>query len=132
MRWVLPGDYARVEDDGTISLLGRGSQCINSGGEKIFPEEVESVLCQHPGVRHAAVVGTPDPHWQERVVALVEPQDAARGLTLEELQAHCRARLAGFKVPRAVLLCEVQRTPTGKIDYVWAQAHARKALHGVD
>ena len=76
VRWVLPGDWARVDEDGTITLLGRGSQCINSGGEKIFPDEVEAVISRHPAVRHSVVVGVPDPNWQERVVALVELQDA--------------------------------------------------------
>jgi fatty-acyl-CoA synthase len=123
-RWVLPGDYARVEDDGTITLLGRGSQCINSGGEKIFPDEVEGVIARHPAVRHAAVIGVPDPEWMERVVALVELAESGESLSLEDLQAHCRTHLAGYKIPRGIVLCEIQRTPTGKVDYVWAKQRA--------
>lgn len=124
VRWVLPGDYARVEEDGTITLLGRGSECINSGGEKIFPDEVEGVVCGHPAVRHAAVVGVPDPTWQERVVALVELQEGATTVTLREIQDHCRQHLAGYKLPRGLVLGAIRRTPAGKVDYVWARARA--------
>ena len=128
VRWVLPGDWARVEEDGTITLLGRGSECINSGGEKIFTDEVESTICQHPRVRHAAVVGVPDPTWQERVVALVELDDPEVALELAELQEHCRRYLAGYKIPRALVACEIERTPAGKVDYAWARERARKAV----
>ena len=131
-RWVLPGDYARVEDDGTITLLGRGSACINSGGEKIFPDEVEGVICRHPAVRHAAVVGVPDPNWQERVVALVELQDGTAKLTLDEIQQHCRQYMAGYKIPRGLVIAKIERTPTGKLDYVWAKEHAEKAVAPTD
>jgi len=127
-RWVLPGDYARVESDGTITLLGRGSQCINSGGEKIFPAEVEAVICGHPAVRYAAVVGVPDPLWQERVVALVEPLQEGHAPGLEEIQSHCRAHLAGYKVPRALVIARIEHTPSGKIDRVWAVALAEGTL----
>ncbi len=127
-RWVLPGDWARVEDDGTITLLGRGSACINSGGEKIFPDEVEAVLALHPGVRHCAVVGVPDPHFMERVVALIEPIDEAAPPDLASLQAHCREHLAGYKIPRDIVLTALQRTATGKVDSSWARAHAIAAL----
>ena len=129
-RWVLPGDWARVEDDGTISLLGRGSQCINSGGEKIFPDEVEGVLAGHPKVRHAAVVGVPDDTWMERVVALVEPHDPAAPPSLDALQAHCRPLIAGYKLPRALVIGPLERTPTGKVDYVWASRRALEATRG--
>lgn len=127
-RWVLPGDWARVEDDGTITLLGRGSSCINSGGEKIFPDEVEAVLARHPEVRHCAVVGVPDDRWMERVVAIVEPRDAAHPPDLESVQSHCRVHLAGYKVPRALIVARLERTPTGKVDHVWARAHAARRL----
>jgi acyl-CoA synthetase (AMP-forming)/AMP-acid ligase II len=123
-RWVLPGDWARVEDDATITLLGRGSACINSGGEKIFPDEVESVVVQHPAVRHAAVVGVPDATWGERVVALVELLDGAPAPSLAEIQAHCRRHLAGYKVPRDLVLGALERTATGKVDLVRARARA--------
>ena len=126
VRWVLPGDWARVEDDGTITLLGRGSQCINSGGEKIFPDEIEGVLVQHPKVRHAAVVGIPDPEWMERVVALVELLDPDDPVHLEEIQAHCREQLAGYKTPRQLMLGPIERTPTGKVDTVRLMARAEQ------
>jgi len=126
VRWVLPGDWARVEEDGTITLLGRGSQSINSGGEKIFPDEIEAVLAQHPDVRHAAVVGVPDATWMERVVALVEPLDAGNPPSLEEIRAHCRTHLAGYKLPRSLVVTPLQRTPAGKVDYVWARTRAAR------
>jgi fatty-acyl-CoA synthase len=125
-RWVLPGDWARVEDDGTISLLGRGSQCINSGGEKIFPDEIEAVLAEHPDIRHAAVVGVPDATWMERVVAVVEPLEPGNPPTLEDIQTHCRVHLAGYKLPRALVVSDLRRTPAGKVDYVWAKARAEE------
>jgi len=128
VRWVLPGDWARVDEDGTITLLGRGSQCINSGGEKIFPDEVEAVISRHPAVRHSVVVGVPDPSWQERVVALVELLDTDARLSLEDIQEHCRKHLAGYKVPRGLVLTEIQRTPAGKADTVWARALAAKSV----
>ena len=128
VRWVLPGDLARVEQDGAITLLGRGSQCINSGGEKIFAEEVENVVRLHPAVRLATVVGVPDPQWQQRVVALVELEDPSRPLTLKDLQTHCRQHLAGYKIPRALLLTELPRTPTGKADYRWAKKFAEESV----
>jgi acyl-CoA synthetase (AMP-forming)/AMP-acid ligase II len=128
VRWVLPGDYARVEEDGTITLLGRGSQCINSGGEKIFPDEVEGVVSRHPAVRHSVVIGVADPTWQERVVALVELEDPDRPLELAELQAHCRRHLAGYKVPRGLVITEIQRMPTGKVDCQWARRFVEGAL----
>jgi len=127
-RWVLPGDWARVEDDGTVTLLGRGSACINSGGEKVFPDEVESVIARHPGVRHCAVVGVPDPRWMERIVAIVEPTDPAHPPDLAAIQRHCRAHLAGYKVPRALLPGPIRRTATGKVDHPWARAYAERAL----
>jgi acyl-CoA synthetase (AMP-forming)/AMP-acid ligase II len=127
-RWVLPGDYARVESDGSITLLGRGSQCINSGGEKIFPDEVEAVISGHPAVRHSAVIGVPDPVWQERVVALVEPMQAGGAPDLAEIQRHCRRHLAGYKVPRALVITRIERTASGKVDCVWARALAETTL----
>ncbi|MBW2294328.1 MAG: AMP-binding protein, partial [Deltaproteobacteria bacterium] len=123
-RWVIPGDFARVEADGSFCLLGRGSSCINTGGEKVFPDEVESVVVRHPRVRNAAVVGIPDPDWMQRIVALVELQDESASLDLEDLQAHCRRHLAGYKIPRALVITELVRTPAGKVDQVWACAFA--------
>ena len=124
VRWALPGDMAMVEGDGTITLLGRGSACINSGGEKIFPEEVEAALRSHPGVFDAVVVGVPDEKWGERVTAVVQPR-AGQTLSLDELDAHCRTRVAGFKVPRGLeLVEEMVRQPSGKPDYRWAKSVA--------
>jgi acyl-CoA synthetase (AMP-forming)/AMP-acid ligase II len=123
-RWVMQGDLARPEADGTIVVLGRGSQCINSGGEKIFPEEVEGTLKSHPDVFDAVVVGVPDERWGQRVAALVQPRPG-RAPTLAALDAHCRARIAGYKVPREVhLVDQMVRSPAGKADYPWARKHA--------
>ena len=101
-RWSLPGDMATIDADGTIHLLGRGSMCINTGGEKVYPEEVEAVLKVHPDVADAVVLGAPDERFGQRVVAV--DRDATKGgpaPDLEALQAHCRTHLAGYKVPRA-------------------------------
>ena len=128
VRWVLPGDMATVDEDGSITLLGRGSLTINTGGEKVFPEEVESPLKEHPSVSDAVVVGVPDDRWGERVVAVVEPSaDAAP--TLDELQTHCRTYIAGYKIPRdMVLVDKMVRSPAGKADYGWAKERALAAL----
>jgi acyl-CoA synthetase (AMP-forming)/AMP-acid ligase II len=124
VRWVIPGDSATVEADGSITLLGRGSVCINSGGEKIYPEEVEAALKSHAAIYDAIVVGIPDERWGERVAAVVQlrPESA---LTLPELDAHARTRLSAYKVPRHLsVVDEVQRSPSGKADYKWAKAVA--------
>jgi len=120
VRWVLPGDYARVEADGSFTLAGRGSQCINSGGEKIFVEEVERAILAHPDVLYCAVVGVSDPVWQQRVVAVVECEPG-KTLSLEALQEHCRNFVAGYKIPRALVQAPFKLTDNGKIDYRWAQ-----------
>jgi acyl-CoA synthetase (AMP-forming)/AMP-acid ligase II len=120
-RWVLTGDEASVLEDGSIQLFGRGSMCINSGGEKIFPEEVEGIIVAHPEVYDVLVVGVDDARWGQRVAAVVAPVAGAT-VTEEQLQAHCREKLAGFKVPRSwVLVDAVQRSPSGKADYGWAK-----------
>jgi 3-oxocholest-4-en-26-oate---CoA ligase len=117
VRWVIPGDYARVEADGSVVLLGRGSQSINSGGEKIYPEEVESVLKSHPTVYDAVVVGVPDERWGSRVAAVVQPRPG-HAPTLEELQNHVRTQLARYKAPprnpdRALQRCpQLRRFPS--------------------
>jgi acyl-CoA synthetase (AMP-forming)/AMP-acid ligase II len=116
-RWVIPGDFARIEVDGSISILGRGSVSINSGGEKIHPEEVEAVLVGHEAVIDAAVVGTPSERWGEQVTALVRLRPG-RDVSADDLRAHCRTSMADFKVPRQVVFVdEVPRTPVGKLDY---------------
>src|SRR5205807_8041088 len=102
VRWAVPGDMAVLEDDGTISLLGRGSVSINTGGEKVFPEEVEAALKGHPAVFDAVVVGVPDPRWGERVTAVVAFRNG-RTATLEDLVAHARTVIAGYKVPRDLI-----------------------------
>jgi acyl-CoA synthetase (AMP-forming)/AMP-acid ligase II len=122
VRWSLPGDMATIDADGTVHLLGRGSLCINTGGEKVYPEEVEAILKGHPLVADAVVVGAPDEQFGQRVVAIVEPVPAAPAPDLTSLQEHCRAHLAGYKVPRAAHIVEaVVRTAAGKPDYVWAR-----------
>jgi acyl-CoA synthetase (AMP-forming)/AMP-acid ligase II len=121
-RWALPGDMARVDADGTIHLLGRGSMCINTGGEKVYPEEVEAVLKAHPKVADAVVVGAQDDRWGERVVAVVAPMTPGDAPALDDIGAHCREHLAAYKVPRDLCVVdEVRRTPAGKPDYRWAQ-----------
>jgi len=123
-RYSMPGDFARVEADGRITLLGRGSVCINSGGEKIFPEEVEAAVKSHPDVYDAVVVGVPDARWGSRVAAIVEPREDARP-TLDSIQAHCRDVIAGYKIPRQLNLVDrMERSPSGKADYRWAKAIA--------
>ncbi len=126
-RWVIPGDMATVEVDGTITLFGRGSICINSGGEKIFPEEVEAALKAHPAIFDAVVVGVPDERWGERVAAVVQVREG-HALTLEELSAHARTKVSAYKAPRQLTLVdEIQRSPSGKADYRWAKARATEA-----
>jgi 3-oxocholest-4-en-26-oate---CoA ligase len=120
-RYVVPGDMATVEEDGSITLLGRGSVCINTGGEKVYPEEVEAALKAHADVFDAVVVGVPDERWGSRVTAVVQPRAGGEPPTLEALDAHCRTLLAGYKVPRQLhLVSEVVRSPAGKPDYRWA------------
>ncbi len=127
VRWVLTGDMATVQADGAITLLGRGSVSINTGGEKVYPEEVEGVLKSHPDVYDAVVVGVADERWGEHVCAVVEPVPGASP-TLEVLAEHCRSRLAGYKVPRQlVVVPHVVRSPVGKADYRWAKAEAEAA-----
>ena len=125
VRWSVPGDRARVEEDGSIVVLGRGTVVINSGGEKIFPEEVETTLKAHPAVFDAIVVGVPDEVYGQRVAAVVQLREAADEPSLQELQAHAREHIAGYKVPRQVTVVDaVQRTAVGKADYAWAKAVA--------
>jgi acyl-CoA synthetase (AMP-forming)/AMP-acid ligase II len=120
-RYSVSGDRAVVEADGTMTLLGRGSVCINSGGEKIFPEEVEAALKAHPAVFDAVVVGVPDDRWGERVTAVIQPREGTAP-TLADLDVHCREHIAGYKVPREVHLVErIERSPSGKPDYPWAK-----------
>jgi acyl-CoA synthetase (AMP-forming)/AMP-acid ligase II len=110
-----------IEEDGRLTLLGRGSVSINSGGEKIFPEEVEAAVKSHPAVFDCTVVGVPDPRWGERVTAVVEFRPGARA-TVEEIQTHCRTKIAGYKLPKGLCVVEkIVRSPSGKPDYRWAK-----------
>ncbi len=122
VRWVIPGDFATVEADGTITLLGRGSACINTGGEKVYPDEVEAALKRHPAVADVVVVGVPDERFGQRVAAVVQAREGTNP-TVEELSAHARAFIAGYKVPRDLrLVPQIGRTASGKADYAWARA----------
>jgi acyl-CoA synthetase (AMP-forming)/AMP-acid ligase II len=112
--------------DGALVLHGRDSMTINSGGEKVYPEEVEMALKAHPAIYDAVVVGVPDERWGERVAAVVQPR-AGETVTLEEIQDHARTRVAGYKVPRELhIVPEVRRQPSGKPDYPWAKEIALK------
>jgi len=123
-RWVVTGDLASLETDGSVTFHGRGSRVINTGGEKVFAEEVEQVLIEHPAVRDALVVGLPDPRWGHRVTAVVAPA-AGRAVTTEDLVAHVAQRLADYKKPRGIVFVPgIQRTPSGKADLRWAQSVA--------
>jgi acyl-CoA synthetase (AMP-forming)/AMP-acid ligase II len=127
-RWVLPGDMATVEADGTVVLLGRGSSSINTGGEKVFPEEVEGVLKGHPAVFDVLVVGVPDDRWGETVTAVVAVRDG-HTLTLESLGEVARDELAGYKLPRRLVVVDtVPRAVNGKPDYQQARQIAVDAL----
>jgi fatty-acyl-CoA synthase len=127
-RYSMPGDFCTVEADGTITLIGRGSGCINTAGEKVFPEEVEEVLKRHPDVDDALVVGLPDEKWGQSVTAVVELRAGAR-LDEEALRAHVRGELAGYKTPkRVVAVPRMLRAPNGKADYKGARELAAKAL----
>jgi len=128
VRYVIPGDFAQVEADGSITLLGRGSVSINTGGEKVFPEEVENVLKGHPAVFDATVVGVPDERWGERVVAVIQGRPGV-AIDLDDVQAHCRKHIAGYKLPRQLVMVDaIVRSPAGKPDYRWAKTTAVEAL----
>lgn len=121
VRYAIPGDWATVEADGTVTMLGRGSVSINTGGEKVFPEEVESVLKGHPAVFDAVVVGVPDEKWGQHVGAVIAVREGVE-LTFEDLDTHARKEIAGYKVPRSVWIVDsVKRNPAGKADYRWAK-----------
>jgi acyl-CoA synthetase (AMP-forming)/AMP-acid ligase II len=117
VRYVIPGDFASVEADGAVRLLGRGSQCINTGGEKVFSEEVEEVLKERDDIADAAVVGVPDERWGEAVCALVEPSVNAT-ISENAVVTYVKTRLAGFKAPKRVFVVDsLARAPSGKLDY---------------
>lgn len=121
--WVLTGDQARLDGDGMMTLLGRGSTCINSGGEKIYPEEVEEVLRAHPAIHDAAVVGMPNPKWGQMVSAVISVSNGQDAPDLDTVKAFCREKLAGYKLPRALeVVPQIKRSPAGKQDYKWAKS----------
>ena len=125
--WVLTGDRARIDDNGDYLVLGRGSGCINTGGEKVFPEEVEEAARRCAAVRDVLVVGLPDERWGQRVTAVVEPE-LGQAFDRAEFDRVCRAHLSGYKVPRTVVLAErIRRSPAGKADYAWAKSFAETA-----
>jgi 3-oxocholest-4-en-26-oate---CoA ligase len=116
-RYSVPGDFARIEADNKITLLGRGSNCINTGGEKVYPEEVEMALKGHPEVYDALVVGLPDEKFGQQVSAVVQPRGDARP-GLEDLRTYLREHLSGYKLPRSVTFVEeIPRSATGKANY---------------
>jgi acyl-CoA synthetase (AMP-forming)/AMP-acid ligase II len=122
-RYTVPGDWARVEEDGSFTLLGRGNTCVNTGGEKVYPEEVEGALKSHADVFDALVLGVPDERLGQAVAAIVQPRPGAE-LDLEGLDTHVRGELAGYKAPRSVwVVNEISRTVSGKSDYKWAKSH---------
>ena len=126
-RWSLPGDMATVDGDGVIVLLGRGSLSINTGGEKVYPDEVEAVLKGHPDIVDAVVVGVPDERYGQQVCAVVQFRDG-RIVEPATLQAFCRDLLTGYKIPRRILAVDsVVRSPSGKADYPWAAAFAQQS-----
>jgi acyl-CoA synthetase (AMP-forming)/AMP-acid ligase II len=128
VRWSVPGDDARIEEDGTITLLGRGSVSINTGGEKVYPEEVESALKYDADVMDAIVVGVPDKRWGERVVALIEPRNG-HSIDPAEIDRRVRDHIAGYKAPRDIVVVDaIVRSPSGKPDYRWGKATAISRL----
>ncbi|MBV9040200.1 MAG: acyl-CoA synthetase, partial [Acidimicrobiia bacterium] len=128
-RYSVPGDYATVEADGTLRLLGRGSVCINTGGEKVYPEEVEEALKEHAAVRDAVVVGVPDERFGEVIVAWVEPAASEGEVDEDDVIAHVKTRLASYKAPRRVLTTEtIGRSPAGKVDYSRLRKEAEQRI----
>ena len=127
VRWSIPGDFATVELDGSVTLLGRGSVCINTGGEKVYPEEVEEALKSHPAVRDAIVVGLPNERFGEAVHAVVE---TAASVDPDELIAHVKTRLARYKAPKRVFIApSLRRAANGKADYVYWKNYALDRAH---
>jgi fatty-acyl-CoA synthase len=130
-RFVLPGDWATVEEDGTLTLLGRGSVCINTGGEKVFPEEVEEILKTHPTVDDAVVVGVPDDRFGESITAVVQPH-AGEAIDDQVLIEHVKSTIAHYKAPRRVVPIDtIGRAPNAKVDYKRLRTYAMGRL-GLD
>lgn len=127
VRYSIPGDYARIEEGNRITLLGRGSNCINTGGEKVYPEEVEQAVKAHPAVYDVLVVGLPDDKYGQAVAAVIQPREG-QSVELDELRTFLRAHLSGYKLPRALTLVdEIPRNATGKAQYPRAKELALAA-----
>lgn len=132
VRYSFPGDFALVESDLTITLLGRGSNCINTAGEKVYPEEVEEIAKQHPDVLDCLVVGVPDERFGHRIVAVVSCIED-RELNERDLIDFARERIAGYKIPKQVFFEDtVRRSPAGKADYKWARARAEERIRELE
>ncbi len=130
VRYSIPGDWAEVEADGTVKLLGRGSQCINTGGEKVYPEEVEETLKLHPSVHDAAVVGVPDERFGSAITAVVESEPGG-DVDAAVLVAHVKEHLAAYKAPKHVVWVDsIGRAANGKLDYKGLTATALAAIGG--
>jgi fatty-acyl-CoA synthase len=128
VRYAMPGDWCKVEADGTLTLLGRGSVCINTAGEKVYPEEVEEALKTHPAIEDALVIGLPDERWGQAVTAIVHISPAFR-FDEADLRQHVRSKLADYKTPKRVLASTISlRAPNGKADYKAAGEFARSEL----
>jgi fatty-acyl-CoA synthase len=128
-RYSCPGDFAQVEADGSLTLLGRGSVCINTGGEKVFPEEVEEAMKTFPGVADAVAVGVPDDKFGEAITAVVEAAEGAH-VDARELIAHVKSKLASYKAPKHVVpIVTIGRAPNGKVDYKRMKAYAQDRLN---
>jgi fatty-acyl-CoA synthase len=127
-RYAVPGDFARIEADGTITLLGRGSVCINTGGEKVFPEEVEEALKLHDAVDDCTVVGIPDEKWGQAITGVVS-LGLGKGVSIADLVEHCKGRLSAYKAPKHIVVVDrIVRSPAGKSDYRWALDTAKQRL----
>jgi fatty-acyl-CoA synthase len=126
--WAVSGDAGRLDPDSMITIFGRGSTCINTGGEKVFPEEVEEVLRAHPAIFDAVVAGQPDERWGERVIAVVSRREGSTEPDFDDVKNFLGSRVAGYKVPKALVwVDEVKRSPAGKQDYRWAKEMAAAA-----
>lgn len=127
-RWVFTGDLATVDEEGNVLLMGRGSQCINTGGEKVFAEEVEETIRGIPQVENVVVVGVPDERWGNAVTAVLRLKEGAE-ITKEEVRGHCRGRIADYKIPKHVIISdEIPLTAAGKLSYREAREIALREL----
>ena len=128
-RYSIPGDMAKYEEDGQMTLLGRGSVSINSGGEKIFPEEVEMALKAHPNIFDCLVVGVKDERWGQKVVAVIQRRENSE-LSLNEIKDIASKYIASYKMPKEIVFSElIERAPSGKPNYQWAQKFANSQLN---